>query len=429
MSKKLIWGLGFLVGLIIGVSAAMLMRQTDTEPKVIYKVPSAEVIQQARKANAVKRPPPGETYGTGHWDGEEWHRTVPPEPEAVPVDGEMLTYADLRMKLSRGPDERRKAYQLLIEAYPYSELALQGRYYFTKYDKNGYPLPDDSINKLEAYKEMLKYHPDSPRVLRDLARLTEEDAPEESIFYATEGLKYVDLYPSDTTYGRWTEPEEIHASLGKAYQMVGDYESALVHLKKTQALIYANPGRTWEKDFADVIGREIEAIENGDPIYGPPSEMESFEVFDESLLDPFNLPPVSDIPENESPATDADVGVGPRAVPADTVSGPGRAAAAEQARAAYVQRQQQEFDEFVRWMEQIEHAKSPTDLEDFLMREMAKQLQGGESQFTPDQLIQAFQATQQRGIDDGIKHLQKIDPEVAKEMARQRTQRSRRTNK
>ncbi len=422
MKRKMYWGVAILILLLICVTGVFLhLNRTPTEPEVFYEVPSAEVMQQVRKSNAVKRPPSGETYGTGHWEGEEWHRTAPPEPDEISVDGEMLTYADLRMKLkvSYGED-RRKVYQHLIEAYPYSELALQGRWSLA-----GDVWPDKSL-LLPRYKEMLKYHPDSPRVLQKLAQLTEVDAPEESIFYATEGLKYVDLYPSDSTYGRWTEPEEFHANLGMAYQRVGDYESALVHLKKTRALIYANPGRRWEKDYADVFGNYIKAIEDGNPIYGPPSEVEPFEVYDESLLDPFNLPPVSDVSEDESPAVDADVWGRPRAMSADPVLDPGRAAAAQRARdlgraaaaqqagEAFVQRQQQEFDAFVRWMEQVEHAKSPTDLEDFLMREMAKQL---------------FQATQQRGIDDGIKHLQKIEPEVAKEIARQRAQRPRRTRK
>ena len=433
MPKKMYWGFAALIILNIGVACVLLLRRPDTEPKIIYKVPSAEVMQQVRKANAVKKPPPGETYGTGHWHGDEWHRTAPPEPEAISVDDEMWTYADLEMKVRYGYGERMKAYRLLIEAYPHSELALHARYQLTERDENGKFIFPDSQTKLERYKEMLKYHPDSPRLLQDLAELTEVDAPEESIFYAKEALKYVDLYPSDSWYGLWTEPEEIHHNLGFAYQRVGDYDSALVHLKEIKTLIEANLGRRWDTDYLDnVIIPNIEAIENGNPRYGPPSEEDPLEGIDASLLDPFNLPPLSDFDENAAP--DADVMLGPRAMPTDTVSDPGaaadvqRAEAAKQARAAFVQRQQQEFDEFIRWMEEIEQAKSPTDLEDFLMREMAKQLQGGESEFTPEQLIQAFQMRQRRGTDDDIRHPREVDPEVAKELSR-RTQRPRRTNR
>ena len=35
---------------------------------------------------------------------------------------------------------------------------------------------------------------------------------------------------------------------------------------------------------------------------------------------------------------------------------------------------QQEFDSFLRWLETIESAKRPADLDNFLMREMATQL-------------------------------------------------------
>ena len=426
MKSRMYWGVAILIILLIGVSVFMLMRNRDTEPKVIYKVPSAEVMQQVRKANAVKKPPPGETYGTGYWDGDEWHRTAPPEPESVSVDGEMWTYADLEMKIRQGSSEvRQKAYRLAIAAYPYSELALGARYSLMRYDENGKHVFPDSQTKLEEYKEMLKYHPDSPRLLHDLAQLTEEDAPEESIFYAKEALKYIDLYPPDSAYGRRAYPEKIHHNLGFAYQRVGDYDSALVHLKKTKTLIEANLGRRWDTDYLDnVIIPNIEAIENGNPRYGPPSEEDPLEGIDPSLLDPFNLPPVSDFGDVTMP--DFDVPLKPEVMPTDTTSDP---AAAEQARAAFEQRQRQEFDAFVRWMAERERAESPTNLEDFLMREMAKQMQAGESQFTPDQLIQAFQMWQRRGTDDDIRHPRAVDPEVAKELSRRRTERSRRTSK
>ncbi len=431
MSKKMIWGFCSLIIGLIGVIAVLLIRDRDTEPIKIYKVP--DIATQDVKKVVLKPPPDGETYATGHWHGDEWHRTVPPEPEAVSVDGEMWTYADLERKIMHGPPEdRRKANLRLIEAYPYSELALEARYDFTKYDKNNKRIPWGSRNELPQYKEMLKYHPDSPRLLQDLAQLTQADSPEESIVYAKEALKYVDLYASNSWYGLWTEPEEIHTNLGMAYQRVGDYDSALVHLKAAQTLVNANPGRYWEND--DTIVAHIEAIERGFPVYGPPSEVEAF---DESLSDPFNLPLLPDFPVDTSPDADVDGAFDPQAMPVDTVSAPGgspaadapRAVAAQQMRDAFVQRQQQEFEDFLQWMETIENAKSPADLEDFLMREMAKQLRGESPDFSSDRLIRAFETMQRHGKTDAIPHLQKIDPDLAKAMSKQRSQRPRRTTK
>ena len=417
--KKHAW---WMLSIVVGLGISVLILDLTAPPPVVVEVPPPVIESSEPPKLVLRAPPSGETYGTGYWDDDKWHRTAPPAPEKISVDGEMLTYEDLRMRLSYGSsDDHRKVYQHLIEAYPYSELALQGRYSLA-----GDVWPDKSLLLLR-YKEMLKYHPDSPRVLQKLAQLTEEDAPEESIFYATEALKYVDLYPSDSTYGLWTEPEEIHGNLGMAYQRVGDYGSALVHLKKTRDLIYANPGRRWGKDYADdVIVGHIEAIENGNPIYGPPSEVVPFEVYDESLSNPFNLPPVSDVPdvpdvpESGLSAADADVGVGPQAMPADPVLDPGRDAAAQQARDAFVQRQQQEFDAFLRWVEAIESAKSPSDLEDFLMHEMAKHLQGEATRFESERVLRAHEVLDRFGEKEGLKRLEQVDPELAREIRRQR---------
>ena len=90
MNRKMVRGIIVLIVLLGIVCVFLLIGQnTDTEPKKVYNEPSDEVIQKvgddlaAQKAqNAVKPPPAGETFETGHWDGERWHRTVltPTEP-------------------------------------------------------------------------------------------------------------------------------------------------------------------------------------------------------------------------------------------------------------------------------------------------------------------------------------------------------------
>ena len=62
MRKKMIWGIATLIVLLIGVSAVMFMRNTDTEPKAGY------IDVEPSKDN----PPPAEQDG-GHWHGDEWH--------------------------------------------------------------------------------------------------------------------------------------------------------------------------------------------------------------------------------------------------------------------------------------------------------------------------------------------------------------------
>ena len=145
MKSRIYWGVALLIILLIGVSVFMLMRNTDTEPKVVYRVPSTEVVQQAQKANALKRP-------------AHSHR--------------------------------------VIEEYPYSEAALQARY--SLFAPSVY-----NEKLLSICKEMLRYHLDSSRLLFDLTSLAEDEFPKELIAYRKETLKNVDLYPSDSLYSRW----------------------------------------------------------------------------------------------------------------------------------------------------------------------------------------------------------------------------------
>lgn len=64
MRNKVYWGIATLIILLVGVSAFLLLRDTDTNQE-----PAEEIVP--------KPPPPGETFETGHWDGGKWHRTGP----------------------------------------------------------------------------------------------------------------------------------------------------------------------------------------------------------------------------------------------------------------------------------------------------------------------------------------------------------------
>ena len=272
---------------------------------------------------------------------------------------------------------------------------------------------------------MLKYHSDSPRLLQDLAALTCDDSPAESIAYGKEALKYIDVYPSDSWYGLWTHPEDIHWNLGIAYQKVGDYKSALVHLKTTQNLIAANPGRSdWVSP--DLVPSHIAAIRRGVPVYGPPSPevgMPDVLLPDLPLPDDFDVSSDFFVDELPGAATDNtfdswDSPDAPISIPDPSAHDP-HAVAVQAAHEAFV-REQQAFDDFLQWMETTENTPSSQDLDDFLMREMATQLQGGTPAFPPDRLIRAFETFQHHGNADGIKQLQKMDPDIAKAMTQQR---------
>ena len=403
MNRKLYWGVAALIILIISVAAVLLMR--DTNPAT-----------QEVKIVGLKPPPPRETYATGHWNGNTWHRTAPPEPEEISVDGEMLNYEELKKKINRG---RRAAYPYnlrVIEEYPYSEAALAARYKLARSDENFESVWDEVI-LLSKYKEMLKYHSDSPRLLHDLAQLTWRDSPDEAITYGKEALKYHGLYPTDSSYGLWTYPEETHQILGQAYQEVGDYKSALVHLKTAQKLIAPKRSEGVSLTLDDIsspvegatetktlnewgyqnITHNIKAIEAGRPLWGPPSEVvvpdSQLQLDDLDIVDGKVILPDLQVPDDFSGdalfRTNVDDELDPWNIPSS-----------------------QEFKDFLRWIETIENAKSPADLDDFLMHEIAKQLQGEKTEFSSERLIRAYETFQQHGDTEGIKQLKNTDPEL-----------------
>ena len=75
---------------------------------------------------------------------------------------------------------------------------------------------------------------------------------------------------------------------------------------------------------------------------------------------------------------------------------------------------QKELDDFLQWAETIMNADSPMDTNNFLMKEMEAHLKGGaDPMFTPERIVRAFEIMERYGAKEGIKHLQKNDPEVA----------------
>ena len=273
MTRRTYWGIGVLIVLLICVSVFLFEKYIDPEPKLLRK------------------PPPGETYATGHWEGNKWCRRVPPDPETIFIDSKELDYYGIEGgEFSyEEMDQMNRSITIfgkhIIENYPYSRLALSVRYHRATRDENGERIYDPSI-LLPRYKEMLRYHRDSPRLLFDIAALLVDDSPAEAIKYGEEALKYSHLYSTVMIGG----PERIHEMLGDAYDSVGsrnnmigllhqsveNYKSALVHLKAAIKLVEANPGR-W-RDSADIyigwskrLEKWIKRIEAGELLFGPPT--------------------------------------------------------------------------------------------------------------------------------------------------------------
>lgn len=383
----------WLVSIVVGLCVSVLILSRSSDPPVETEavVPSGAALRSpqsmpsASVPRVVEPPPPGEIEGTGHWEGNTWHKTDPPEPE-----------------WEAGSDD---------DLY---SMAL----------RDGYLRPWE-------VKEALRYHPESPLLLSMFAVNEVFHRPEETILYAKKALRNLAKTSEDySKFGVTDSPRmNAHWALGFAYQKLGDYKTALVHLKMTRSLL--KPGLALDSLDGNLSrmlyegrSRDIAAIKAGKPLLGPdpkPAAAAAPLVVSDpspSSSDSVIVPPVP-----------VDMGAVPSRFPAGAavsstdpsfVDARGLRAESEAFREDPDRlRARQEHLDFVRWLETIESAKSPSDLDTFLMREMAKTLSGGDAQFTPDRLIRAFEVMHRQGQPRGLSELEKRDAEIAREVARQ----------
>ncbi len=444
-TKYVILGVLGLV-LIIGI-VALVSNQLDksTSDSVVEgenpKARAGTVGQTPLPVNiSTKKPPPGETEDTRHWHGNTWHKTPVREPEKgfidklwEPKSRGADKYYEMLMHTGNVPEEYKSPngtdhyafYQHIIAKYPNSKAAFEARYRLAT--------QGSVTTQADDLKSLLKYYPDSPRINADIAFWTSIESPEESIAFAKKALR-LPAFSLEWNSDILRSPEvDAHTALGRAYQRLGDYKTAMVHLKKAQSLILPEIDDRWVSNRYETYGEHIEAIIAGKPLLGPdPIEVQEESSGQESVL---AVPSTSDVSaSSDSPTSvegfdfssdDDELLPFDRRSPDFSESDPRLRIreVAEKARADFLLHQQQkqlEFEGFLRWMEQIERAKSPADLDDFLMREMARTLQGEASDFETDRLIRAYETMTRYGKTEGLTKLRQRDPEMAKAMSRAR---------
>ena len=446
------WVLSIVIGVCISAGILVHRSKDGGELHVDGSVyPPPETADSANEGVSVptKPPPLGETHDMGHWHGDTWHQRTPVEAVEsslwdkvwLPKKRGADKYYEM-LRLGRVPDEFEGPdrtdyagwYRSIIAEYPDSKAALVARYKL---------VTQGSFSDLaDNLKSMLKYYPESRYIHAEIAWLNASLYPEEAIAFAKKALR-LPAYSWDNEIGEldvvFSSTVRAHKTLGRAYQRLGDYKTAMVHLKKVQSLLLPEIGVSHGRDLAlsgyKRYGEEIEAIKVGKPLIGPdPVDVpaDSEDVFDFSPdADDFSVPDVSDF--SVDAAFDFSLDADDDFLELDRPKASDASAdrvrmreTAESARAAFVSRQEQkqrEFKSFLRWMEAIERAKSPADLEDFLMREMAKTLQGEEIQFEPDRLIRAYETMERYGETEGLTQLRALDREVADAMLRARPMR------
>jgi len=254
---------------------------------------------------------------------------------------------------------------------------------------------------LEDFEAILERDPNYYYAIDIIAGRRSHDAPEEVIPMLQKSL---------ALGSRWAPLE-----LGYAYERLGDYKTAWVHYYKS---LQMHPD-------GQVSIRHMEAILRGEPRIEPiqrraqtPFPSENYGV------------PQSPTPENvafEDVPTGGEVEVPWSAdtgseVDSDAVAA--RAAAAEQAERELSKlnaQAQQELEEFLHW---LEHGQNDTpQAQDFLSQEMKTFLNRAEakatsSNFEPARLIRAQEVLHRYGREEGLKRLERTDPEIASQIRR-----------
>ncbi len=288
-------------------------------------------------------------------------------------------------------------------------IALEAKYYLADalipWSKESYS------EKAQAYREILEIEPNSINALLLLLLgcvLVKDDKPAEAIPY----LKRVNRL----------NPEAGFLTLGEAYEKLGDVKTAWTYYKK--ALSYQFPPQT------RFLKLHIERIEAGNPIYKPVVsargpvliDMHVHEHGKESLMPKEHIHHTETLPDDR-PLSEPD-SINPSNIRAE--NNEKRRAAAKAAQQDYddlqkhqertQQELQKELSDFRQWTATIMNADFPMNTNNFLMKEMEAHLKGGQAQFEPERIIRAFETMERYGPADGIKHIQKVDPELARQI-------------
>lgn len=294
----------------------------------------------------------------------------------------------------------------VIAADPASPEALEVGLYMARVVR-------DPHERETYYRGVLKYHPGSDEVLYRLGGLLALDRPMEAIPY----LKKVDA----------------HSKLGVAYSRLGDYKTAWVHFR-----IASETGTGYVRSGAL---RSLHAIESGKPLLSPIARDPDVPapIIEEGLLKDGYVPFLDESSYGAMPVL-------PEVPPVDSasessqVSAAARAAAARQAfselqeKSAAQQRRdhelwEKELNAFLEWAASVvneSNRQSPLhpedrfvkDFEDFLAKELERHLRLEKTRFAPDRLSRGFEYIHRYGQMEGLKRLEKKDPELAKEVVR-----------
>ncbi len=316
--------------------------------------------------------------------------------------------------LDSGRPEVREYAERVIAENPDTPIEFEARYYIAR---EIIPSSEEFLaEKVAAYQVLLKIDPDFQGALSGLGViLVNNDKPAEAIPY---------LKKHNSVAASIAGPGSGHpadAWLGQAYEKLGDVKTAWTYYKRA----LAGPLHHKNDPLAVFMRYHIERIEAGDPVFKPIPQASTPAPTYAYTLENTEAPHV---PQEHTHAHEVLPDDPAREVQRLTTSdtrdenAERRRAAAEAAQQAHddflkhPELSQKELDDFLQWAETIMNADSPMDTNNFLMKEMEAHLKGGQAQFEPDRIVRAFETMERYGPAEGIKHLQKADPDLAKQV-------------
>lgn len=313
------------------------------------------------------------------------------------------------------PEVREYAERVIAEN-PGTEIEFEARYYIAR---EIIPSSEEfHAEKVAAYQTVLEIDPNFQGALSGLGvTLVNNDKPAEAIPF---------LKKHNSVAASIAGPGSGHPAdpwLGQAYEKLGDVKTAWLYYKRA----LTGPLHHKNDPMAVFMRHHIEKIEVGDPVFKPILQTSNAAPTETYIPEITNKPHLSQghTHANEVHPIDFERAVPHRAghETYDQNIHTRRTAvkAAQQTHENFLKHQelaQKEFREFLQWAETIMNADSPMDTNNLLMKEMEAHLKGGQPQFEPERIIRAFETMERFGPADGIKRLQKSDPNLAKQVQR-----------
>lgn len=237
----------------------------------------------------------------------------------------------------------------------------------------------------EVYRSLLPYNPDSPELLKRLGGVLWEDKPVEAIRYLKQANRV------DPAYGDFR--------LGFAYQRLGDYDTALFHLRRFAELPSVHPvarQRAWG---------HIARIESGRPTILPIA-LESGSAAPEAVQGASDTASVQPRPTSSAAAPRGDVYDRDGRTPQHVEDGSD--AAADAARAEFEKMRSQARQELQRFLQ----GYTADD-------RVADEMKTLTNRYDPGRLSRAIETLSEHGPEEGMRRLKQRDPELAEQFEKQ----------